>query len=179
MKKIIIVLITAVAVSCSSVNITGLSKSSDFNISSYKSFSFLKADAGGDALLQDHKENMELIKNAIENELKPHGVSRTESNGDLIINIGAIVSKEIQTRPTNITDAADRHVSYIGQRGYEWQTGEVEVGTYREGSVIIHLIDRASNNLVWQGSAESVLPNKQKNIPKLIDQTIKELFKDI
>lgn len=178
MKKILVTLIAIVVVGCSSVKITGLSKSSDFAITKYKSFSFFKTDAGGDAL-QMHKENMELIKNAIENELKPHGVSRTEENGDLLINIGVIVSEEVQTRPTNIRDATDHRVAYMGQRSYEWESGEVEVGTYREGSVIIHLIDRASNHLVWQGSAESVLPNKQKNIPKLIDQTIKELFKDI
>ncbi|MBP9926971.1 MAG: DUF4136 domain-containing protein [Cyclobacteriaceae bacterium] len=178
MRKILITLISVVVVGCSTVKITGLSKSNDFNIANYKSFSFLKADAGGDAL-ENQKGNMELIKNAIENELKQHGVSRTEANGDLIVNIGVIVSKEIQTRTTDITNAADRQVTYMGQRSYEWKAGEVEVGTYRQGSVIIHLIDRASNNLVWQGAAESVLPNKQKNIPKLIDQTIKELFKDI
>jgi hypothetical protein len=64
----------------------------------------------------------------------------------------------------------------MGTRNYSWQSNEKAVGTYRDGSVIVHLVDQATNKLVWQGVAESVLPEKEKNVPALIQEAIKSLF---
>jgi len=174
MKKIISIVLV-VAVACSSANINGVEKTDDFLISNYKTFSFYEVSSGGDALGPNYQNNLILLKEAITKEMKVKGVTLTGDSPDLLVNIGVVVSDEIQTRETNFANPADR-TAYVGQRNYSWTSSEVEVGRYREGTVTIHLVDRASNKLVWKGSAESVLPEKQKNVAVLIEDSMKLLF---
>jgi len=177
MKKIMGVFLI-VAVACSSAKIKGVEKSDDFLISSYKTFSFYEVSSGGDALGPNYQDNLKLLKEAIAKEMNAKGVSLSGDNPDLLVNIGVVVSEEIQTRETSFGNPGDR-TAYMGQRNYTWTASEVEVGKYREGTVTIHLVDRAANKLVWKGSAESVLPEKQKNVPVLIEDAMKLLFEKI
>jgi hypothetical protein len=99
-------------------------------------------------------------------------------NPDLHVNIGIVVAEKVQTRETNLATPGDR-AAYMGQRNYHWESQEVEVGRYREGTVIVHLVDQAKSKLVWQGAAESVLPEKQKNVPAVIEEAMKKLFEKV
>jgi len=94
------------------------------------------------------------------------------------VNIGIVVTEEIQTRETNFANPGDR-TAYMGQRNYSWSAKEVEVGRYREGTVTLHLVERISNSLVWEGSAESVVPEKEKNVGALIEEAMEKLFEKI
>ncbi len=173
MKKVLAIFLLAL-VGCSSVNITGVDKSEDFSLSKYKTFSFYEVNTGGDAIGPNAQENLRLIKEAIVRELGAKGLTQA-ADPDLLVNIGVTVTEEIQTRETSFANPADR-TYYTGQRNYSWKSQEVEVGRYREGTVIVHLVDQAANKLVWKGSAESVLPNKEKSVPSLIDEGMKALF---
>lgn len=173
MKKVSFLLIL-ITFSCSSVRIKGVDKDDTFALSNYKTFSFYEVSTGGDALGPNQQENLKLIKEAIVRELSARGLTLSE-NPDMLVNIGVVVTEETQTRETNFANPADR-TAYVGQRSYSWQSQEVEVGKYRQGTVTIHLVDRAANKLMWMGSAESVLPNKEKNVPPLIDEGMKALF---
>jgi hypothetical protein len=177
MKKIMSIILV-VAVACSSAKIKGVEKTDDFLIAKYKTFSFYEVSSGGDALGPNYQNNLKLLNEAITNEMKAKGVTLTGDNPDLLVNIGVVVSEEIQTRETDFANPADR-TAYVGQRNYTWTSSEVEVGKYREGTVTIHLVDRVANKLVWKGSAESVLPEKQKNVPVLIEDSMKLLFEKI
>lgn len=177
MKKIVSILLV-VAVACSSAKIKGVEKADDFFISSYKTFSFYEVNSGGDALGPNYQDNLKLLKEAITKEMNAKGVTLSGDNPDLFVNIGVVVSEEVQTRETSFTNPGDR-TAYMGQRNYSWTSSEVEVGRYREGTVTVHLVDRAANKLVWKGSAESVLPEKQKNVPVLIEDSMKLLFEKI
>jgi hypothetical protein len=177
MKKLII-LVACLLFGCSSVNIKGVNSAPDFSLSKYKTFNFFDVDVKGDALGPNYQSNLELLKNAIVKQMDLKGLKLDTSNPDLMVNIGVVVSEEIQTRETSFTNPTDR-VGYMGQRNYSWQAGEVEVGKYREGTVTLDLVDKASNKLVWQGSADSVLPNKEKNVPALIDSSMGQLFAKI
>lgn len=175
MKKIIPVLAILLLWACSSVRIQGVDKDDNFALAKYKTFSFYEVSTGGDALGPNQQENLKVIKEAIVRELNARGLSQTGDNPDLLVNIGVVVTEETQTRETSFANPADR-TAYVGQRNYSWKSQEVEVGTYREGTVTVHLVDRSVNKLVWKGSAESVLPNKEKNVPPLIDEGMKALF---
>lgn len=177
MKKVLAIFLLAL-VGCSSVNIKGVDKAEDFSLSKYKTFSFYEVNTGGDAIGPNAQENLKLIKEAIVRELGARGLSQSADNPDMLVNIGVVVTEETQTRETSFANPADR-TYYMGQRTYSWQSQEVEVGKYREGSVTVHLVDRAANKLAWMGSAESVLPNKEKNVPSLIDEGMKALFAKI
>lgn len=174
MRKTLVIFLLALG-GCSSVKITGVDKAEDFSLAKYKTFSFYEVNTGGDALGPNAQANLKVIKEAIVKELGARGLSQAADNPDMLVNIGVVVTEETQTRETSFTNPADR-TYYMGQRTYSWQSQEVEVGKYREGTVTVHLVDPASNKLIWKGSAESVLPNKEKNVPSLIDEGMRALF---
>jgi len=174
MKKFMF-LILLLAAGCSSVRITGINKSDDFTITRYKTFNFVAVGATGDAIGPSYESNLKLLKEAITKQMGLKGVLLNGENPDLLVNIGVVVSEEVQTRETNFSNPSDRS-AYMGQRSYSWKAGEVEVGRYREGTVTVHLVDPVKNALVWQGSAQSVVPEKQKNVPAVIEDAMAKLF---
>jgi len=161
---------------CSGIKISGVNKSPEFKISNYKSFGFHELEAGGSGLAANIQPNVDLLKAAIVREMQAKGVTRTQSSPDLICNIGVVVDSKEQTRQTSLTNPGDRQMNYMGARNYSWESQEVVVGTYREGSVKVDLVDKNTMKLVWTGTAESVLPSKAKNVPATIDEAMKELF---
>lgn len=179
MKNVVIfIFLISVISACSSVKIVGVNKTEGFSISKYKTFSFYEVNRGGDALGPNQEANLKLLKEAIVKQMSAKGVTMSGDNPELLVNIGIVVSSQVQTVETSLTNPADR-TYYMGQRTYSWQAGEKAVGTYRQGTVTVHLVDPAANKLVWQGSADSVLPEKQKNIPALIEEGMAKLFKEV
>lgn len=177
MKKISF-FVFLVITGCSSVNIVGVDKAPDFTIANYKTFNFFEVNMGGDALGPDTDSKLKLLKEAISKQLVAKGLRQTTENPDLLINIGVLVDEKTQTRQTDFSNPADR-TAYMNQRNYSWHSQEVEVGKYRQGTVTVHLVNRTANKLVWKGSADSVLPSKEKNIPALIDEGMAKLFKEV
>lgn len=177
MKKIIFFLLL-IAGACSSVNIVGVDKAPDFALAKYKSFNFFDVNVGGDALGPNTDTNLTLLKAAITKQLTAKGLSQRTENPDLLINIGVLVDEKIQTRETSFSNPADR-TAYMNQRNYHWHAQEVAIGKYRQGTVTVHLVDRAANQLVWKGSADSVLPEKEKNVPALIEEGMAKLFEKV
>lgn len=160
---------------CSSVRIKGIDRAADFSLSQYKTFSFFDIGASGDALGPKAQENAKLIMQAVSRQLNSRGLLYQEKGGELLVNIGVSVNEEVQTRETSFANPGDR-MGYVGQRSYKWESTEVAVGTYRNGSVAIELVDAKANTLKWRGVAESVLPDKEKNIPALIEEAMAELI---
>lgn len=177
MKKVILFLLLA-ASSCSSVNIVGVDKAPDFSLANYKTFNFFDVNVAGDALGPNTDTNLKLLQDAIAKQVIAKGLTQTSENPDLLINIGVVVAEKIQTRETSFSNPADR-TAYMNQRNYHWHAQEVAIGKYRQGTVTIHLVDRAANQLVWKGSADSVLPEKEKNVPALIEEGMAKLFEKV
>ncbi len=114
---------------------------------------------------------MALLKAAIEREFNARGIQRSE-NPDLLVNIGIVVSEEEQTYETNIRDAP----AYTGQRRYTWESEEIVVGTYAQGTLVLEAFDAASDLLLWQASGSGVLPKKEKKLDSSIRKGVGELF---
>jgi hypothetical protein len=157
---------------CSGISIIGVDKADNFKISNYKTFDFYKIDASGDALSANAKQNLELIKTAITKELLAKGITQSSTDPDLLVNIGVVVLEKVQTRETKLGE----NPTYMGTRNYSWERQEVEVGRYRDGTVTVHLVEPEAKKMVWKGAAEAVLPNKESNVPAMIDQGMKQLF---
>ena len=175
-----VVLIALALSGCSGIKISGVTKAPEFSISNYKTFGFHETEVGGTGLNDVHfKTNLDLLKTAIIKQMEAKGITRTQSSPDLILNIGVVVDEKIQTRTTSMGNPGDRNMAYMGARNYGWQAQEVKVGEYREGSVRIDLIDKDGMKQVWTGVAESVLPEKQKNIPAVIEEAMAKLFAEL
>ena len=106
--------------------------------------------------------------------MKQRGYVQQTAQPDLLINIGLVVKEQVQTRQTDWrTDGAPR---YMGQRNYTWKSEEIEVGRYREGTVTVHVVDAARKQMLWKGGAKGIIPDKQKQLPALAGEAMKELF---
>jgi hypothetical protein len=143
------------------------------DFSKYKTYGFYEVKASGDTISAGFTERIGYLKTAIGEEMNQRGFT-TSSNPDLVINIGIVVKEEVQTRETNwVTDG---RYTYMGQRNYKWESKEVETGRYRNGTVSVHVVDAAQRNMLWKGTIQGVVPEKQKNIPQAASTGMKELF---
>lgn len=177
MKQSIVIVLLMLA-ACSGVKIQGVEKADDFSVSKYKTFGFFEVVQKGSAVGPNYESNLNLLKESIIKQMSLKGIALSDINPDLLINIGIVLEEKVQTRETSFTNPADR-TAYMGQRNYSWKSEEVEVDRYREGTVTVDLVDRAQNKLVWQGSAQSVVPEKQKKVPSVIDDAMAQLFSKV
>jgi hypothetical protein len=173
MKNIYFLLSAIVVMSCSAVKVLDTDKVPGFAITNYKTFDFYKIEGKGDTSVFFSK-NVELVKAEIEKQLAPKGLTRSESDPDLLINIGVVVVEKIQTRETTLRDA-----QYLGQRNYHWQSQEIEVGRYKEGTATVHLVDPKTKSLLWKGAVEGILPNQDSKRPAMIVEGIQKLFAEL
>ncbi len=149
----------------------------DFRLSQYKTFAFFDMDAASEkGIGQAYPSELGYLRQAIARQLKQRGLTQTNANPDLLINLGIVVEEKIQTRETNIlTDPPQ----YIGQRRYTWRSREIEVGRYQEGTVSVDLVNSARNELVWQGTAEAILKSKPAKLQEQLHRGVAKMFRDV
>jgi hypothetical protein len=144
------------------------------SLNKYKTFAFYQLSAQGDTITKGFAERVDLLKKAIATEMERRGFQPAQSNPDLFINIGIAIEERVQTRQTNFLQ--DGAPYYIGQRTYKWKSQDVEIGRYRDGTVSIHLVDAKANEMVWQATAEGVLPSNIARMPEAIQKTSTAVF---
>lgn len=141
----------------------------------YKTFSLYKSDSFPGAISQ---LNQNRIVSAIRNEMIKKGYSETTGNPNLLVNPVAIVKDKV---------AVSSNTNYYGYGGfyrpYYWGAGSgfssstnYNVEHYKDGSLVIDLIDAATRKLIWQGVGNSEIDKPLKDpdtqIPKAIQQIL-------
>ncbi len=153
------------------VKIEGTKQAEGTTINSYKTFDFYKLDTEV-VPSPSFNQRTEWLKTEIAKQLTNRGLSQTSESPDLLVNIGIVIEEKVQTRETTIQDAP----RYMGTRSYHWESQEVAVGTYEEGTVTIDLVDRAKNEMIWKGIASSVIVKKDESSKKNIAKGVEALF---
>lgn len=174
MKQIVAAFFIAILASCSGIKVSNVDALPSADLSKYKTFGFYELKASGDTISAGFNERIGYLRQSITSEMTKRGFALATTTPDLLINIGIVVKEEIQTRQTDW--ATDGRYTYMGQRNYKWESKEIETGRYRNGTVTLHFVDAAKNAMLWKGSAEGVLPEKQKNVPKVAAEAMKDLF---
>jgi hypothetical protein len=165
-----LLLILLITLQAQKVEKSTLATSAD--LGKYKTFGFFDIDTSGLINKDNYTKNLELLKQAVSIEMNMRGYEES-ANPDLKINMGVVVIEKTQTRETDFRTDRPR---YMGQRNYSWQSEEVVVGVYREGTLDFHLVDASSNQMVWWATVTDVLPEKQKNISKTVEKSVKKMF---
>ena len=174
MKKLLLLFILMCSLqACTSTRVKSTQAAPGFALTNYKTFNFYEVSANGEPVDASYQNRINILKNAVQEELTAKGLSLSPTNPDLLVNIGVVTTEKVQTRQTNFRDDAPR---YIGQRRYTWQSREVEVGRYKQGTATIDLVDTKNNAMVWQGSAEAVIPEKEAQLQKTVAEGITKLF---
>jgi len=177
MKKIHFVYILFLCfLACTTARVKNTQAAPDFALSNYKTFNFYEVTTNGEPADAQYNNRIDILKNAIQQELTTKGLTINPTNPDLLVNIGVVTTEKVQTRQTNFREDAPR---YIGQRRYTWQSREVVVDRYKQGTVTIDLVDPETNAMVWQGSAEAVIPDKEAKLQKTVEGGVKQLFTGI
>jgi hypothetical protein len=113
--------------------------------------------------------NDKRIKSAVQNQLTGRGYQLAEANPDLVLHYHIIVK--------------DKSVLATEPYGYNyssyWMRMETNIYSYREGTLILDLMDSKTNNLIWRGWAVSPLNSsyKPEEIEKLINKAVFKIFK--
>ncbi|MCC9166374.1 DUF4136 domain-containing protein [Pontibacter harenae] len=149
---------------------------SGFRLNDYSSFAFMEVNTSGDGLGVAYEDEISLIKQEIAEQLQRRGLTQATTDADLVINLGVVVDEKVQTRETNFQTDPPR---YMGQRNYRWQVQEIPVGRYNRGTLSVHLVDSEQNQLVWQGTAESILRSDSEKLNKQIREGVAKLVSEI
>ena len=145
----------------------------NFKLSDYPTFGFYDVEAQGDTNTNTFEKNVGVIKEAISRNLQARGLNEARDPA-LKINIALTIKEQVQTRQTDFrTEGLPR---YMGQRRYSWKSEDVVVGKYKEGTMLIDLVDAANNKMVWKGGSEGILPGKSENLAAQINQAVDKVF---
>jgi len=148
-------------------------RSDDIDFYQFKTFKIYNLDVEYPPVFQPSNKGAAMLLAAIENEMKQRGFKVDKEDPDLILNVGVVIKEEVQTRETDIRDAP----AYIGQRNYSWESEEIEIGKYTEGTVVLDIIQESDSELLWQAYVKEILSKKRKNNQKKIDKVVHRLFK--
>ncbi len=138
---------------CNTLKVTtDFDKSVDFT--KYKTYSFYKMKVTDNI----SQLNQERILRSIKNEMNKKGFVQNDSTPDLFINTTAILQDK-----QSISSNTYGYGGYY--RPYGWGTGygattTMNVYEYKDGSIIVDILDASTQKLIWQG-----IGNKEIDAP--------------
>lgn len=160
---------------CSPVTLLHIEQVQDFSVASYNTFDFYEFEVDGEPG-PEFNERVEWIKAAIAQQLQGKGLIQSKEAPDLLINIGMAFVEQTQTRETDFrTDAP----GYVGNMNYSWQSEVVDVRTYKEGTVVVHMVNSRDKVLLWEGILQSVAVKSDEASQKNIAKGAELLFKNL
>jgi hypothetical protein len=142
----------------------------DYDLWTYKTF-----DWGPNIHIEEGKNplhynelNDKRIKSAVKDQLTARGFVLTSEKPDLILHYHIIVEDQSVVTPE----------PYGYYYSPYWMQMHTDVFTYREGTLIIDLMDTKTNNLVWRGWAKSAVDdvNTSKKIDQLTKKAVAKIF---
>ena len=158
-----------------------LKVSSDYdrnaNFAGYKTFALYKEP---DSLVTISPLNHDRIMTAVSAEMTGKGFGQTESDPDLLVNPVAIVKNKVSV------SANSNYYGYGGYyRPYSWGAGyggysttSYDVEQYKEGSLIIDVLDAKTKKLLWQGTGNSKIDTDIRDPDQRIREAINKIMAD-
>jgi hypothetical protein len=152
----------ALSVGCSSISVNyDFDPGADF--ATYKTFGWISqptATISGNAQQAQAQSGLlgKRIISAVNTVLTQKGLTENENDPQLLVVYHTGVQDKVQ-----VTDYGYGYGPYGGWYGGGY--GGVDVYQYQEGTLVLDLVDAASKQLVWRGTAQGVLdsnPNPEK-----------------
>ena len=112
-------------------------------------------------------------------ELELSGLKRVDSNPDLLVNFQGSTRETLQTRNVPATGASMHygHGRYGYWGGYSMSMSTTEVVQRTEGTIAVHLVDAAANQLVWEGAATGrVTDSVRRDLENALNGAIADIF---
>lgn len=122
------------------------------------------------------------LRTAIEESLKLKGIQKVNSGPDVLIayDVSVAVPQE-KDRAENYMEGFGYGYAYMAGYRYTYinpgLSGYRPVDLYKQGTLIIDLIDPATNQLIWRGWAEGAVTDADARYPKIQQQVMEVLKK--
>jgi hypothetical protein len=158
------------------------------NLSNYNTFAYLpntNAEVEGD-MYNDENINTGIVE-AVKTNLTQNGFELERSNPDLLILLSTATDREVGTTTdpvyatypytTGVTSISPYYGSnyYYGYGGYNNVIGyDTDTYSYKEGTLVINLIDRKTKSTVWKGVATDAIYDQTS--PGAIRQMVNDIF---
>jgi hypothetical protein len=145
------------------------------NFSSYKTFSlyYLVTNKNINAL------NEERIWNSIRATLSKKGYIETNHNPDLVVNALSVLKNKSYVTANSAGYGYGAYRPYgVWGGGYRSVSGQTTFQTnkYKEGSLIIEVVDTKTNRLVWEGTGNAEFEKKPKNPDEAIGKAVDKIM---
>jgi hypothetical protein len=174
MKKIVFLLLSLIIYQVGSSQIrVSYNKVDNIDFSKFKTYQVYSLDVVTIPEFEAKKEGLTLLIMEIDKQMKARGFEKVKENPDLLINLGVDIGEETQTRQTDFRDAP----IYMGQRNYHWESEEIVVRKYIEGTVTLDLVSSQDNEMIWQAVGTAVLEKKREKNKKKIVKGVMKMFK--
>lgn len=116
------------------------------------------------------------IQVAVRREMERRGLTYTADNPDLLVNFNVTTRQTTTSAPQANVGVSYRRGSWGGSNmGIGVQTGTSGTRQIREGTLMIDVVDRAQNQLVWTGSVEGQIPANQSTAA-VVDDAVRQVF---
>jgi hypothetical protein len=146
--SIIAAALLAVLAGCSSIKI-GLDFDPQVDFKRFTTYDWLdnRPDARGEARAPEYPSANEVIRATVQKEFPAKGLTRNELAPDLLVTyyVGADSRIDVTAR------------GYRYRETYGSWSGDIRAHVYREGALVMDLVDAADMSLVWRGTAQDVL----------------------
>lgn len=110
-------------------------------------------------------------------EMEAAGYTRADSNPDLMINFVVTTRETLQTRPSTGASMHHGRGRYGTWSGWSAGASTTEVVQRTEGTLGVDIVDRARNQLVWEGAATQRVTNTtRENQAQVLDSAIADIF---
>lgn len=156
------------------------SKLTDKNLNNYDSFAYLPSTnfEVSDKLNNDNGKVSQSIINAMNTNMMRAGYEMDRKNPDLLILLTTTYDKELMrdidpvytTYPYNTYNATYAVSPYYSNYYYydyntytDFAGYDVDYSSYKEGTLIVDIIDRKTRNKVWTGTAEQAIFNQDSS----------------
>ena len=147
------------------------------NVAAYRSFGFfepLATDTAGYSTLLSAR-----LKEATRRQLEARGFVYDEANPGLRINfnVNVVEKSEIRSNPSVTAGFGYygyRYGMYGAWTGYPY---DIETTNYRQGTLVIDVVDATRKALVWQGVAEGRITQQVRDNPaRAVDAAVAQIL---
>jgi Domain of unknown function (DUF4136) len=138
------------------------------NFSNYKTYSWLKVEAG-DSLWQDR------IQRAVDDELMAKGWMRGPTGGDAAVS--AIGSTHYEQQLNTFYDGWGGGWGWWGFGGFGTGIATTTVQNIPVGDLMVDIFDGNTKKLIWRGTAEKTLSGKPEKNEKKVRDEVRDMFK--
>lgn len=146
---------------------------------SYSSFAWFDGTDNGSQVRATQPSVDRFIRQAVERELIVKGYSRAEpATADFLVSWFGRIDEKIQQQDISHFYRSYGYGSALAATMPEMVEEGAIKSTYKEGTMVIDVVDRESGNLVWRGSATETIVRKvdEQEAGMIINKAVREIM---